>query len=686
MKNKIVIECQKDVKDCGPCCLSSIIKFYGGYVPLEKIRIDTFASYEGVSAYHLLKAANKYGFDGFAKKTDNKELSNVILPAIVHVIYKNGLTHFMCLYEIKGNNYVLMDPSKGKIKMTKSNFDKIFSGVFIELFPKDKILLLEKGNNIYNLFFKIILNNKKLCINTLICSILLTAFTICSGFYYKVINEMLANNYYENKIKLIIFLFLILMLFKLIFSYFKSYYENHINKNIDVSVYDNFITHLFYLPFNVVSSRKTGEIMTRINELSSIKNLFSEIFISCFLDLFLTFGSFCILCFINVRLTIILCIFMIVYILFSLLINPYLYKRIRKNIDYQTEFNSTLIENVEMMCSIKNLDKTKYVLNHIEEKNSNLIYDNYDFSRGINIINMIQNYILEFNQFIVTSVGIYFVLEGHNSLINLVTFNTIMSYFIEPIKRFVTIFPKFNFFRAAFGKVCDFIDIKQECLGKLENYKCGDIKINNVCFSYNDFNLILNNYSLIIKQNEKVMIKGKSGLGKSTLCKLINRSLELNSGSIFIGEKNIKDYSLKTIRNNITYIGQKEFLYTDTIKNNIMFYCDDVEKFDRVCKICLIDEIVKNRKFRYDFGVCNDSSNISGGEKQRIILARGLMNNFEVLILDEALSETDYKMESTIIKNILTNYPNKTILYVSHKKQDDLFDRVIEVGGKNELL
>ena len=339
-----------------------------------------------------------------------------------------------------------------------------------------------------------------------------------------------------------------------------------------------------------------------------------------------------------------------------------------------------------MMCSIKNLDKTKPVLNHIEEKNSNLIYDNFDFSNSVNFMFNIQNFILENAEFLVTGFGVYLIFNNNFSLISLITFNMIMSYFIEPIKRFVGLFPKFNFFRASFRKVCDFIDINQESLGELENFQSGDIKINNVSFSYNDFNLILDNYSLVIKQNEKVMIKGESGQGKSTLCKLLNRSLELKRGSIYIGEKNIFDYSLKTIRNNVTYVGQKEFLYTDTIKNNIMFYNNDLEKFDKVCKICLIDEIVQKRKFRYDFGVCNDSSNISGGEKQRIILARGLMNNFEVLILDEALSETDYEMEAKIIKNILTSYPDKTILYVSHKKQDDLFDRVMEIGGKNELL
>ena len=293
------------------------------------------------------------------------------------------------------------------------------------------------------------------------------------------------------------------MLLKVVFNYFKSYYENHINKNIDISIYDNYITHLFNLPFNVISSRTTGEIMTRINELSSIKNLFSEIFISCFLDLFIAFTAFCVLCFINIRLTIILCIFMLIYILFSLMVNPYLYKRIRKNIDYQTEFNSTLIENINMMCSIKNLDKTKPVLNHIEEKNSNLIFDNYRFLNFINFIQFIQSFILENAEFIITATGVYLIIKNNYSLLSLITFNMIMSYFKEPIKRFVDLFPKYNFFRASFRKVCDFVDIKQEYLGKLEDFQSGDIKINNVSFSYNDFNLILDDFSLVIKQNEK---------------------------------------------------------------------------------------------------------------------------------------------------------------------------------------
>ena len=684
MKNKIVVECQKDVKDCGACCLSSIVKFYGGYVPLEKIRLDTYTSYDGVSVYNILKAAEKYGFDACAKKIQDKDLSKIILPAIVHVIYKNGLTHFMCLYKINGDEYVLMDPSKGKVKMKKSEFDKIFSQVVIEFCVRDKILLLEKGSNIYSLFVKIIIANKKLCINVLLTSILLMILTILNTLYFKVMNQYVTTNKDQMLIKFIVLIFLIILLFKIIFEYLKSYYENHINKNIDVSVFKNFINHLFYLPYNVICFRTTGEIMTRVNELQSIKNLFSEIFVTCFLDFFITFGAFISLCIINVKMTFILSLFVIIYVIFSLLLNPYIYKRIRKNIEYQTESNNVIIENIDMISSIKNLDETSNVLNKIESKMSSLIFDNYTFTNDINFFNTFKNIIYELAFFIVNTYGFYLIYASRLTIIDLIMFNSLMSYYLSPIKNLIDLLPKYNFLRASFNKICDFIDLEEEKKGLIEPFTNGDITFKNVCFSYNNYKKIVDNFSEKIKMGEKVMLKGESGCGKSTLCKLINRTYNLNYGDILVNDRSILDYNLKTIKANIIYVGQKESLYTDTIKNNIMFNCNDEEKFKHVCKICLIDKIVSQRKFRYDFGISNDSSNISGGEKQRIILARALMRNFEILILDEALSETDYFMEKQIIKNILDNFKDKTIIYVSHKKQDDLFERVIKIGGNND--
>lgn len=221
-------------------------------------------------------------------------------------------------------------------------------------------------------------------------------------------------------------------------------------------------------------------------------------------------------------------------------------------------------------------------------------------------------------------------------------------------------------------------------MGDNKNLINGDIVFEKISFAYDNYNYIIKDFNEIIKTGEKIMIKGKSGSGKSSLCKLITRDFSLNEGNIYINGINIYDYSLSTIKNNVIYVGQKENLYTDTIKNNILFNYKDETNFDKVCKICLVDLIVNKRKLRYDFGISNDSVNISGGEKQRIILARALLRNSKILILDEALSETDYFMEQTIIKNIIKEYPNKTIIYVTHKKQDNLFNRVINLESNYE--
>ena len=685
MQKKMIVVCQKDVKDCGPCALQSIIRYYGGYVSLEKIRQDTYTSLEGTTVYHLTKAAEKYGFDALAKKYLDNCLSKIILPAIVHVHYENGLNHFMCLYKIEEENIILMDPAKGKVKMDKQSFLKIFTGVVIELSPKRKIVYLEKESNIYKLFLNIIKDNQKLVINLLLCSIFLTIFTIISGFYFKIAYEALQQKTYISNLNYIIYLFLIFIILKVVFTFFKNYYENHLNKNIDVNVIGNFIKHIFNLPLKVIYSRSTGEITSRINELNSIKELFSQIFISSVLDVILAFGSLIILFYINSVLALILCLIILFYIIFSLILNPYLYKRINQNIDFQTEFNSGMIENIDMLNSLKNLNSIHFAQKRNEIKLSKLIFDNYDFMSFFNFCNTLRNCITEIGIFIINTYAFYLISLNKIELVDLVLFNTIMFYFIDPIKNIISLIPKYNFLRASFRRICDFIDLKEEKYGKKEKFINGDIIFQNVAFSYNGYYKNINNLNLKIRQSEKVMIKGKSGSGKSTICNLLERMYEPDSGKILIGNKNISDYSLSTIRESITYVGQKEKLYSDTIKNNIFLGKECTKDFDKVCSICLIEDIVNKKKFRYDFGIDNNTTNLSGGEKQRIILARALLKNSKILILDEALSELDFNLEKQIIKNLLNNFPDKTIIYVTHKKHDNLFKKIINFEEVNSV-
>lgn len=177
------------------------------------------------------------------------------------------------------------------------------------------------------------------------------------------------------------------------------------------------------------------------------------------------------------------------------------------------------------------------------------------------------------------------------------------------------------------------------------------------------------------------MLNGKSGCGKSTICQLLQKNYMPMNGSIYIGENNILDINIATIRSKIVYVGQKENLFSDTLINNILCYQKmDHQKFTEVCKICLLEQLVNKKAFRYDFGIDINNSNISGGEKQRIILARALYRDSEILILDEALSEVDYDLERKIIINLKQYYPKKTLIYITHKQHQNLFNRVITLN------
>lgn len=680
---KVIVVNQKDFKDCGVCALQSIIRYYGGYVSIEKLREDTYTTMKGTSVFHIMEAAKKYGFNVQAKKYLDKDINEAILPAIVHVKYPNGLLHFMVLYN-SGKKLVLMDPAKGKVSMSKLEFDSIFTGVVIEFSASRPITLLSKEKSIYNLFFKILASNKKICLNILLVSMLVTFFTIASGLYFKVGYEMVVNN---SDIKLLWFIMIVfggLLILKLVNSYLKSYLENHINKNIDISMLGEFINHCFFLPLKVISTRLSGEIISRVNELSSIKDLFSEIFVTSFLDLILSLGTIICLFYISWKLSLILCLVIFLYIIISLSVNKYIYKRVRQNIELQTEVNTRLIENIDMIDSIKNLNKTDKVLSNMERIISNLLYDNFTFTGFINKLTFIKDFVCEIGLFVINSYGFYLIYKGKFSLISLVTFNTLLTYFINPIKSIISILPRFNFLRATFSKITDFIGIEEEKIGEKEKFINGDIEFRNVSFSYDLSHNTLDNLSFLIKMGEKVMIKGHSGCGKSTICSLLQKKYEPSKGYIMINHKNIQDYSNRTIHENILYVGQKENLYTDTIKNNILFYRKDSKLFDKVCKVCKLDDIVSKKTFRYDFGIDNNANNISGGEKQRIILARALMSESKILILDEALSETDYQLEKEIILNIMMEFPMKTLIYISHKKHDNLFDRVIPLVNGGE--
>ena len=683
---KIEVVKQHDLKDCGACSLSCIIKYYDGYVPIEKIRDDTFTTGVGTTAYNLVEASRSYGFEAMGVSVDDVKNENIYLPAIAHVVLKNGLNHFVVVYKISKNYVWLMDPAVGKTKMKIDDFNNIWDNILILLTPIDKILKYDKDLTISSLLMKLIMKNKSVFIKICIINLIVMVFTILTSFYFQITISSINHGEDIIYLKAIIIIFTLTFFFKVFLNFNKNYYLTYFYRNLDVELFSNFLEHIFNLPLKFMQNRSTGEIVSRIQDLSEIKDLLSEFFTNVLLNTILIIGAIVVLYSINSKLFFILCLVVVIYVIVGLLFSKLIYRRVRDNVNIATTFNSSLVENIEANTSIKNLNLVDHFLKYLEEKLIIMFKSNFKTQSTLNNVSFIKEFVYEMGTFLVLSIGVLLIADGKLELLSLITFQSLMFYFMNPIQDFIDLIPKFNYLKASFNKLSEFINIEcddyEKGINNINNYS---IEFINVSFKYN-FTNILTNVSFKIDDGDKVFLKGPSGSGKSTICNMLAYPKDVIGGTIKIGGINRADYSLGTTLKTILYVGQNEKLITGTIRDNILSFRNvSDEDFEKVVRICRIESIVEKRPNRYDSVVNAMQNNLSGGELQRIILARALLKQAKILILDEALSEVNFDLELDIIEDIKKYYPTNTLIYVSHKDVSCKFTKILDmeiINGK----
>ncbi len=686
MRKELII-IQQDLKDCGVCCLQSIIKYYHGYVPLEKIRIDTATSMEGTNAYQLIKAAKSYGFNSLGKRLSsiNDINDELIYPCIAHIATKK-YSHFVVIYKSTKDSLILMDPAKGKVVQKKVDFMKTWTNIIIELYPQNKILNIKTQNFIPLFSKKLISQNKNIFFKIFLYKIFLIFFSLVLSFHFK-INLSLFNNQAIKTFMMISTYFILGYFFKVVFNYFENYQKNLLEKKIDTEVYHDFLSHLFLLPDSFIKNRTSGEIMTRVEELSSIKEFYSNIFLSLVLESILLVICSIVLFHINLTLFLTLGLFLAIYILIGTIYSRRLFKKIIQNIEATSIFNAKVLENLDVYTTLKNLGVLKAANQELNYITNCYLKNNYQLNEYFLNFNTFCDFLEQLLNYFIITFGFILIYQNKLSIVDLYTFLILIFYPINYIKNLIIIIPKYTYIKAIIHKINDYFDIPIAQEENSTEFSYGDIRITNLTYCLNYQEYIFQNLNLVIFKNSHVMLKGSSGCGKSTLCKLITRSITDEYMPITIDGHLINTLTQKSLEQNITYVGQRENLIQDTIKNNILFYRQvSEEKLKQIISLCALDELIKKKPLGLETFLFKDSSNLSGGEKQRIILARALLNDFKILILDEALSELNEDLEIGIIKNLRKNYPDKTIIYVTHKNHDEYFDDVIDLSKKKEVI
>ena len=652
--NRYVIR-QEEEKDCGASCLASIVKYYNGYVPLEIIRNDTLIDNNGTNFYNIKMAAIKYGFDVMGYNNEQ------IIPPYIVQIKINDCYHFMVIYKITDEYLVVMDPGKGIIKYSKEDFNKIFTGYMLKLIPNGKIVKYDKKNGYLSFLKKLVKNNIK---NIIVCFILTIIIIILNLSETYLIKEVLIYKVFIKEL-------LIILLIKLSVNWFKNNILIKINKKINIELVNNYISKYFKLSYKYLYLKSSGDIINRIKDLNKIKNYLVNEVVNFSLNLLMMLIVTIILFIINYKLTIVVILIYIMTFIVCKCINKEIFKRYNELIYLDNLYMDRVSEYVSKILTINSLNINSFFINKLNDKSKLVANLNFRVDKLNNYLNIFLEFIGIFVMIII--LGILY----RSNLDNIIVYILYYNYFKECVYYFITFNVSYSYLKLVIDRINGVYYLKNYDKSKGLEFKNDDIIINDLSYSYG-LNKVFDKINYKIKVGSKVLIKGNNGSGKSTLINILTKNIDDYNGKVSIGY-DIRDISYNSYLEHISYVNQDSGLFEDSIINNIVLNNEtDNNKLDEIIKILNLDEVIKNKERGINTLI---KDNFSGGEKQKIIIARCLYKCSDIMVFDEAFSEISSNDRINIINKINDVYRDKTIIYVNHFNDNIKYDQILEIKG-----
>ena len=669
---------QNELKDCGVACLAMIIKYYKGYMGLGLLRELTNTNRLGTAAYDIVKTANEIGFESIGIKADLNSLNKIILPCIAHTTIDEKFNHYIVIYKVnfKKKKLVIADPSSSIKTISFDEFSKIWTNVLLLMHPIKNIPTYKK-HSIIKFTIEVLTSNKSLVVSIFMLSLIITAFTISTSFFLQILLSLISLENQYIKLLLIAIIFTFIELVKSISDYMRNKALIFLNQKIDFILTTDTYKNIITLPYNYYRNHTTGEIVSKINDIAVIRTMISKVSLTIFIDTVLTIASSIVLYFISSQLFFISLIIFLLYLFIIIIFKEKLENTIIMFQKEKANVSSFLIESINGFETIKGLNLYNQFTNKFESKYIKLLNQIVCLDNIHNYQYFLKKIITGFSNIIIISIGVSMVIENQLTIGSLLTFQMLLGYFLSPISSYSELNSNIKEARHSLDRILD-MKGKVQPDGILENKLIGKIYINNLNYSYNNEDLFLEKINLNIKKGEKVIITGHSGSGKSTLLKIIKKYYAVKRNMVYLGENDINDYKSITIDENITYISQNETLFTDTIINNIKLNRKNSNNIFDLINIFRVDKIVNNN-LGYNQLIEENGFNISGGERQRIILARSFVDDKPIILIDEGLSQIDVNLEREILKDLFKAFKDKTIILTSHRLDNlDLFDHLIE--------
>lgn len=663
---------QHDENDCGLACILTICKFLKIHVDEMTLRKNIFLGNDGLSLYGITETFHSLGVETLAVEGDDIELYALLSEneqPILVMINENNESHYVVLYKGTSHHVFLWDPNIGKRVITKEDFSGIWSNyaVIITNVSDTKRTIPTKKSTCLNILFQ----QKKLLFLMIIFSITLMAVTIFTTFLYRNIIDQIQLGISEFTPQLNTFFITMGISYLLLSILFiaKRMLIAYSKKELDISLQNKFLESLLNISIQKKEDYTSGGILDRYYRLSVVVETMISIFSSVILECISLIAGAIILMGINRIMFYIVLIIVAAYIISFIISKKKLFKLSKTIMDKESLLITHIKETIENLISLKSFENNKYSTK-MENEIKFVSVQEYALNKLSIVLGEILGTIEHMVMLIILVFGIHSVITHNMSLGTLLAFESFVGFFLSPVRNLLGILPSLQETILTFHRIEDvFAYGEPEKINSIQNTINGKISVENLDIAYGYDTPILRDLSFTINAGEKIFLVGSSGCGKSTLAKTLAGLIAYNKGDIIWG--NNKKESFTNLSKQILYLSQEPEIFSGTIKENILMWKENYDSllFNEVIEIIGIQQMMDSRGLDLDSHLLENGTNLSGGEKQRIALARAIIHDVPIYIFDEATCHLDFESERIIVNYIKEKLKSKTCIIISHNSK-----------------
>ena len=649
---------QMEMTECGAASLCMVLAYYGCHVPLEQMRIETGVSRDGCNMKGIKLAAQKYGMEVHAYRRETEKLRQIEPPCIIHW----NFNHFVVFEGFKGRYAYINDPAIGRRKLTQEEFDECFTGIVMTLKKTDQFNKSKKKSTIISFAVRRLQGYYGILFQLLYIGLLLVVPSLVLPLLSQVyIDDVLGNGYRDWIMQILLFMGGCIVL-KESLSYYRSLLLEKLKAKMTLLSGKAFLYHIFRLPISFFDQRYTGDLVNRMVNNQNISKFFAGDLAEMILNMITACFYLIILILYSPVLTAIGLVKVTACVAGILLSAKALKDDAIKLQMSAGNVNGAVSAGLSITDSIKASGMEMEYANRILGYQAKYASFEQELMRRQQILNVIPDAAGKIVDVLLLLAGGLLVMHGKMTIGMLVAYNSLYDSFCDPVDRLTAFFHGFQRLRSNISRVEDiekheqsvcFLDKKDgiTIAGKLK----GNIELTDVSFGYSVLQPpAVEHFNLLVRSGETVALVGASGCGKSTIAKIIGGLYRPWKGKFSFDGIEQERIPPQALSNSVATVSQNIYLFSGSIRDNLTMWDSTVLEADieEAAKDACIYDFIMQLPGGYDYRLDEDARNISGGQRQRLEIARALAKKPSILIMDEATSALDPLIEKKIMDNI----------------------------------